>query len=85
METLALRAAEGQQAQRATSPSGTSATEPMLALRGRTGNPAAYRAPGRNAACRWRACFERADVGIVGRELAQERFGFDVYQRRWAR
>src|SRR5690349_19280705 len=82
METLALRAAESQQAERAVltqrhERDGTDARgfgpEQEIAL------SVANLATARFA--RGEQCFERADVRVVGRQPAQERLGVHVVQR----
>ena len=60
MEALAFGAAECQQAQRAVlAQRHQRHRADARGSRGRTGNRAACRAPGRNAACRWRAALRR--------------------------
>ena len=78
METLAFRTAQRQEAERAGFTQRHQRQEPMLALSG----------PNRKSRCvsrtwpkrglPWRAALQRADVGVVGCQLAQERLGFDV-------
>ena len=82
METLAFRAAQGQEAERAVftqrhqrhgADARAFGAEQEIPLR------IAHLAATRLAGGEQR--FERADVGVIGRQLAQERFGFDIGQR----